>query len=271
MMRWLLLLMLSSWAPRALAEVCDDDGRGLLTGPVSFSLLPGERAEPHRACPRSGVFAGVDGQAVIRPSEFYGNLQGGVVFGGSTTFGDRLELFGALEPLFAQQVISSLRATHIGGGHGSLGAMLQLKRTGSLALSIMTRTTVPLPYGPYLQAWPVGLDVGPLLSLEVRPNLMLHGGAIATGSVVLSRGPWLPRAGLLGYGGAEVALTPWLTLVADAQVLTLYTNPLDYLSAQAALRAGPWGPLGIELYASAPLAGANRTLAGGGLRVSYRL
>ncbi len=255
----------------AAAGVCSLAPQGVPMGPLPFSWQMGELAQPRRACPRTELVIGGEGQAIVRTEEFYGNLQGNAVLGGSYAVSPRLELFGSLEPLLVQQVISSLQATHIGLGHGAIGATFVVLEQGPVVLSATTRVTLPFAFGLYQNAWPIGLDAGLTGALQPLPYLRGYASVLGSGSFLLSAGDPLPRAGVLMLGGAELILFDWVSLVGEAKALTLYEADLDHLSVSGGLRTRIWDGFGAELYATAPIAGRERSLAGGGLRVSWQL
>lgn len=256
---------------RALAGVCEDAPKGVPMGPIPFSIQMGELAQPRGPCPATRVSLGVEGQAIVRTEEFYGNLQANGVVTGSYALSDRLELSLSLEPLLFQQVISSLQATHLGLGHGALGVTVVAFEEGPVVLSALARTTLPFAFGLYKNAWPVGLDAGLTGALQISSMLRAYGSLLGVGSFVLSRGAPLPRAGLLGVGGGEVILFDWVALVLELKALALYEADLDHVSVSGGVRTRIWDGFGAELYATAPVAGRDRTLAGGGLRVSWEM
>lgn len=270
--RPLLLLVVTLASSSAVsAGVCDRGPEGLPMGPVPFSLQFGELAQPRDPCPSTGLWLAAEGQAIIRAAEFYGNLGGNVVLGGSYAVSDRLELSATFEPLLFQQVISSLSASYLGLGHGALGTTLVLVDEGTLVLSATARTTVPFAFGLYNNAWPVGFDAGLVAALQPSPWFRPYAQVLGVGSFLLSAGDPYPRAGLLALGGAELILFEWVALVGELKGLALYEADLDHVSASGALRTRIWDGFGAELYATAPVAGRDRTLAGFGARVSWQL
>lgn len=255
----------------ALAGVCDEAPRGIPMGPLPFSLQMGELAQPKSACPETSLSLGAEGQAIIRTAEFYGNLQGNLVVAGSYAVSDRLELSLSLEPLLFQQVISSLQATHIGLGHGALGVTVVAFDEGPVVLSATARTTLPFAFGLYENAWPIGLDAGLTGALQLFPFLRGYASVLGVGSFVLSAGDSLRRAGVLTVGGGEVILFDWVALVGEVKALTLYEADLDHVSLSGGIRTRIWDGLGAELYATAPVAGRERSLGGFGARVSWQM
>lgn len=267
----LLVVLVGLASPAALAGVCDEAPKGVPMGPLPFSIQTGELAQPRSPCPRTQLFLGGEGQAIVRTEEFYGNLQANAVVGGSYAVNSRLELSASFEPLLFQQVISSLQATHLGLGHGALGVTVVAFDEGPFVLSATARTTLPFAFGLYKNAWPVGLDAGLTGALQLSPFLRGYASVLGVGSFVLSAGDSLRRAGVLTLGGAELILFDWVSLVGEAKALTLYEADLDHVSLSAGVRTRIWDGLGAELYATAPVAGRDRTLAGGGLRVIWQL
>lgn len=265
----LALALLSSNA--ALAGVCDAAPEGLPMGPIPFSLQLGELAQPRDPCPTTELDLTVEGQAIIEPADFYGNLGGNLVLGGGYAVTDRLELSASFEPVLFQQVISSLSASYLGVGHGAVGATVVLVEEGMLVLSATGRATLPFAAGLYKNAWPIGLDAGLVGALQPAPYFRTYGQVLGVGSFLLSAADPLPRAGLMALGGAELILLDWVSFAAELKALALYEDDLDHVSASAALRSRIWDGFGAELYATTPVAGSDRTLAGGGLRVVWEI
>lgn len=258
-------------SPAALAGVCDEAPKGIPMGPLPFSLQTGELAQPKSPCPRTQVFVGGEGQAIVRTEEFYGNLQANALVGGSYAVNQRLELSASFEPLLFQQVISSLQATYVGLGHGALGVTIVAFDEGPFVLSATARTTLPFAFGLYKNAWPVGLDAGLTGALQLSPFLRGYGAVLGVGSFMLSAGDSLRRAGLLTLGGTELILFDWVSLVGEVKALTLYEADLDHVSLSGGIRTRIWDGFGAELFATTPVAGRERTLAGGGLRVIWQM
>lgn len=265
-----IFLAATAAAPSAHAGVCDDATGGLMMGPVSNSLQMGDLGAPRRACARTTVYAGASGGAIVEPENFYGNIAGSLAIGGSYAFGRHLEIYGSVEPLLFQQLISAFTASHVGLGHTSLGATWTFLHTSSFAMATTSRLTLPTAVGLYNNAWPVGLDAGVTFTLAPLSFLRLYGEAGGLGRVMLTAGDPFPRAGLVGVLGNELVLWDWASFVVEAKALALYEADLDHVSMTAALRARIWGGLAAEAYVAMPIAGRERTLASGGLRLGYR-
>lgn len=256
-------------APAA-ASVCDAPEEGLATGPLPLGFGPGALGTPRRACPRTEVAVGAVGGAIVEPESFYGNLSGAAVVDGSFALSPRLEVFGSLEPVLYRTVISSFSASHLGVGHSALGATFVVLDEGPLVVGVTSRAVLPTAFGYYKNAFPLGLESGLTLAFQPVDFLRLYGQASGLGTVMLTAGDPNPRAGLLAAGGAELRFGEWAALVGEVRGLGLYDADLDSLSLGLGLRARVWAGLGAEAGVLVPIAGRERSLGIGTLRVSYR-
>ena len=264
-----LVAALALVAPPAAANVCERTVGGLATGPLPLGFGPGTFGMPRRACPRTEVFVGAMGGAVVEPQNFYGNLHGSALVGGSLALSPRLEVFGAIEPVLYRTVIASFSASHLGVGHSSLGATLGVLSSRHLVVGIVSQATLPTAVGYYKNAFPVGLESGVVLALMPLDFVRLYAQASGLGSFMVSSGDADPRAGLLAVGGGELVLADWVSLVGELRAQGLYDADLDALSAGAGVRARIWEGLAIEGGLLFPLAGRERSLGVAELRLSH--
>ncbi|MFN7145094.1 MAG: hypothetical protein ACK4YP_15060, partial [Myxococcota bacterium] len=102
-------------------------------------------------------------------------------------------------------------------------------------------------------------------------SFRVHGDVTALGSAAVSRGPAGPRGGARVTAGVEWQPARPFAVVADLNAGFGYAAPLDHVAAAIAVRAGIGKRVGVELGATLPLAGRERTLAAGELRVGMRL
>lgn len=248
--------------------VCGDAARP--DGPLPAGFHRGDHGVARRACPRTEAGIGLGGRAVVEPQNFYANLVGHLRVDGSIEIAPRLELFGALELLEAQQVISSFRAGHLGLGNTSLGATWLFHESDEVGLAAFGRATLPTALGLYQRAFPVGGDIGVTGVVVPIEPIRLRAAAFGTSALTLGGGAPTPRAGFAGQIGMDVAPWHWLALSAELNGAALYAAPLDHAALGLGARFAIWEGLGAEIGAVVPLAGRERNLATAIARVSWR-
>jgi hypothetical protein len=224
-----------------------------------------------RACPRSEVGLGVRAGAVIDTPNFYGAVDAQAVLFGSARLTPTLELFGTAELLrlqFAQN--ATLNGTRASLGQVSVGAAWLARQTEGAAVTPYVRLMLPTSLLTS-RVRTVGAEVGTSASLRLSERFEAHGTVSVGGTAGLGAVPAFPRAGLGLNAGLQAALTSWLALVLDVNVQGGYRAPLDFVAPAFAVRLSPVAGLGVELGATLPLAGADRHLAIGGLRLGWRL
>jgi hypothetical protein len=92
--------------------------------------------------------------------------------------------------------------------------------------------------------------------------------ALGVGSAQISEGPTFGRFGMAAWLGASWQALSWLSLTGDLGALLGYDDPVDRVTAALAVRLRPCGGAwAIDLSASAPVAGADRTQAVVGIGV----
>jgi hypothetical protein len=261
------LLALSIVSALAAQSPCDE--RAVSDGPMMVPLQQADFGVFRRACPRSEVALGVGGRAIVEEENFYADLRGNGRLDVSTQPFDALELHLSLEPLFYEQVIQSFRASHTGLGDASVGATLLAFTSDFLALSILTRATLPTAWGYYRNAHPFGFDAGLLLLLEPVTGVRLHAGVLALGSVAVTRADPDPRPGLGANLGMDFVIFDWLSIVTDLNGQALLRDPLDRITIGFGARAS-LGDAALEFGTAIPVAGADRHLGAALLRISYR-
>ncbi len=253
----------------ALASPCEIDD-GMAVGPITASPYDGDLGRGHRACPRNEAALGGGGQAVIDLGNFYGHLQANVTLDGSVRVTERTELFGALELFRYDQVIGAISTTGSGLGHSVLGVSQLLIATPAMALSASGKVVLPTATALYTNAWPYSADVGVAGVYVPHWRVRVHGYASLLGTVGLSEGPGNPQGGAQLGLGAQVRAARPLALVLDVTSGFGYDAPLDLLAVSAAGRFVVRGAYGVELGATVPLAGRERSLATLDLRVTWR-
>lgn len=248
--------------------VCARDG--MPVGPAQASLREADFALARRACPRSEAAVGAAGAAIIRPEEFYGNARVAAQLSGSWAYAGDGEVFGTLEPLRYETVISSVEASEIGPGAVSGGVTQGIAGTEAWRVALSGRLALLGLFAAYQNAWPVGLDLGLVGSLRTGRALSWHGRLGALGSVALGEGASQPRAGGLLTAGLAFRPWSWLATVLDAEMGMGYAALFDVVSLSPALRFAIGSRLGIEFGGLVPVAGRERALAAALLRLSWR-
>lgn len=267
---------LSSSAPRGTELTprsrsgCTTSARA--TGPLQASWLDGQLGTPRRACLRDEISLAQDVYLIARPADFYGNIRLGTRLSGSVVVAPSLSLWGSLEVLRHQSLISAVDNTYVGLGYLSLGGTYQLFAQEDRALVVYVRTVLPSTTGLDRRALPFALEVGATVEAALFENLRAHAYASAITSAVASGlAPADPRAGLRVGGGLD-----WVPYEAFSVVLELasgfgYRDALDFLMVSAGLRFAFGDVLGAELGASYPLVGAEPGLLTAQLALTARL
>lgn len=279
----LLVLVLGfALADAARATPCDATDEGLFLGPIATTTLDGDHASARRACPRTEVGLGTSLQGTLEPEKYGLDLTIQVASGspifirgagrvfGSLAIGDRLELFGSFEPLYARYLISGYQASYIGPGHSTLGATFVAYADDVIVLSVTQSATLPSAFGLYKNAWPFAFDSGLTTTFSPIDVLHLHAQLSGVASFAYTMAESDPRVGVMGLAGGELLLFEWASLVVDLYGLALYRAPLDNVAIQAAARAKIFAGLGVEASISLPLHGADRNLFVQRLSLAYR-
>jgi hypothetical protein len=207
---------------------------------------------------------------------FYGRIQYFGALDARYAITDRVEVFGRIEGLRADNVIAPFSASSTGLGATSVGATVQLEQSAESVLAVHTQLI--LPTAPYVNAAPLALDVG-LSAMRTIKGGDVHGGAVLMGQMMLGSGPAAERAGLTGRVGVSQRLSKnGVSFVLDLPISVGFTGGLDHVALATALRFGtgrpdvPYRSRGMygELGLMAPLFGQDRTLVAGELRLGYR-
>lgn len=249
---WLVLQALP-----AAADPCEGLEERLEVGPLQAALREGELGLARSACPRNGLGLTGEGWLVAAPDDFYGQLRGALRLSGSYTLNADMELFGSLEVLRYQQVISSLSAEEFGAGHLSLGATRRVQVRERRVLALTGRLVVPTLPGVYRNVWPVGVDASLVFEQVSSERLRLHGQVGLVGSVAFSPVDSQPRLGLALTLGGSWRLLEWVAVVAEVHVVAGYSTPFDTLAPGLGLRFGG-GHLRVSLEGFVPVRLAGR-------------
>jgi hypothetical protein len=245
------------------------DGRALPEGPLPTGFEEADFGEVKSACPRSELGFGVDGRAIVDEAHFYGDIRGAGRFDVSVQPFPQLELFGSTELLEYHQVIQSFKASYLGLGDTSAGAVLLAFAHDDFALSVMGRADLPTAYGYYQNAFPVGLEAGLLGLIAPVEPIRLHGGLLAGTTFALTNASPDTRPAIVGNVGADVVLFDWLALVGDVNAQALEHGALDDLALGGGLRFDIVG-VGAEIGAVVPVAGSEKNVASFILRGAWR-
>ncbi len=253
-------------APAAARSPCD--ARLLPEGPVPAGFDEADFGVVRGACPRTEVGVGVDGRAIVENENFYGNIRAAGRVDVEVQPFPQLELFASSELLSYQLVIQSFKADNIGLGDTSAGMKLLAFAHDSFALSVLARADLPTAFGYYKNAFPVGLEAGVLALIEPIRDVRLHGGLLGGTKLAITKADPNTRAAVIANAGIDLVVTDWLAFVADLDAQALERGDLDHVSVGAGARFAVADTVGIEAGAVIPLAGSERNLATGILRVS---
>jgi hypothetical protein len=241
-------------------------------GPTQASTLDGQLGAPRRACLRDELVLAGDGYLIARPADFYGNIRVGARLSGSYVVDRTIELWGSLELVRYQSLISAVSSSYLGLGYLSLGATLPYFRERDRAIAAYVRLVLPTTTGLDQRSQPLALELGTTAETQAGPNFRFHAWASALGSLAVSDlAPADPRGGVRVGGGVD-----WVPYEAFSIVLELasgfgYRDALDFLALQGGFRFAFGDTLGVDLGLSWPFAGAEPGLATAQLAVSGRL
>lgn len=255
-------------AARADPATCDEGPLG--AGPLAISAGDGQLGLVRRACVRSEVAVNGRGAAIVDTPHFYGNVAAAGEVSASWLLGDRLEVFGDVSAAQVRYLVNAtLAKTQVTLGGASAGATyVALDRPG-LTVAAFARAHLPtsLESG---NARVIGLEPGVTATGALGHGLVWNAGLALALDGALSSGP--AETELLASPVASLAWQPARYFAAQlelaAHASTLYG--FEQATAGLALRTG-YRRVGVELDVVVPLAGAFRYLAGGGLRLAYRL
>lgn len=248
------------WISPALAE-----------GPVTFGFQSADVATGRRACPRTEVGFGVQGGAIIEAANFYGAVTGAGLLSGSLAVRPDVEVFATLEaPRFQFVQNATLTGTTLHLGQLTVGGTWMALTSGPFVLSPSVRLQLPTSFAsPRTRT--MGGEVGAAMLYRPTERFEVHGYAGVDASMGVGAAAALPRAGFLLNVGAEYALFSGFAAVLDANVHFGHRAVLDYVAPALGLRFRAGEHFGAELGASLPVLGAERALAIGGLKLTYRM
>ncbi len=269
--------MIALWSlwPGIASAGCDEvaDG-GLATGPGVAGLLDGDLGRAHRVCGRNEIAITGGGRATIDTPNFYGHLVGGLTVDGSAMVSDRVEVYGALEAVRYDSVISALSASTLGLGHTVVGASWRVRDVdaafGTPGLALNGKVVLPTAFGLYGNSWPVGVDLG-LAGLHGTGPWSTHWqlGLLASGG--FGPGPLQPQLGLAPTLGIQWRPGDLFAAVAEVATTFGYTAAVDHVAASVGARVSDGKRWGLQLGGTVPVLGRERALGTVDLRTSIRL
>lgn len=239
-------------------------------GPVVLGLYDADFGTGRRACLRSELALYERFGAVIDAKDFYGGVRADTIVSGSYWLRPRLELFGALELIhweFAQN--ATVKASTIGLGQLTVGAQGLILETKRWVLSGYGRVLLPTAsWTPSVQT--IGAELGVNASFRPHRKVELHGHLGGDLTAGLSAGPADVRGGTTLMVGVQYTPARWFALAVDLSTVLGHRAALDAFLPSIGLRFRVWRGLGLELDATAPVAGADRRLAIAALRLHCR-
>jgi hypothetical protein len=255
----------ADWPPgstlTAQSPVCLDVPRGLGDGPIVIGFFEGDLGTGHRACPRSELTAWGRAGAVIDPPGFYGSVDASLLVGGSWAIRQRGQLEATLELLHYQLVRNaSLASESFSLGFLTVGGSAMVLDRAGVALTPYARLLFPTSTAE-VHARTMGAEGG--LALQWRPRRVVALHHVFAGDVTgsVSAAPGFVRGGALLLVGVEYMPVGWFELVFDIDSHFGARAAVDRVALAPALRFRPIAGLGIEVAATAPVAGAERRVA----------
>ena len=243
---------------------------GLVDGPVVIGLYAADIGTGRSACLHGELSLAEKLGATIDLPGFYGGVRADTVLSGSYRLRKNLAVFGSIEMVHFEFVQNGpFKATAIGLGQLSMGLQGLALETRRFALSGYGRVIVPSDSST-VSVQTTGVELGVAGLFRPRRDLEVHGQLAADFSVGLSSAPPGWRGGTSLSVGVQYAPASWFALAVDLQATLGHRAALDALLPLVALRFRAWRGLGIELAATGPVAGADRRLAFGVLRIGYR-
>lgn len=248
------------WLSPALAE-----------GPVSYGFQSADIDTGRRACARTEVGLGVEGSAIIETKNLFGAITAAGLVSGSLALRPDLEVFASLEvPRFQYVQNASLTGTSLYLGQLTVGGTWALVSQGAFVLAPSARLQLPTSFAsPRVRT--SGAELGAALLYRPLPYFDFHGYAGVEGSLALGDSATLARGGVLLNAGVEYAFFRHLAVVIDVNAHFGYRAAFDDLAPSLGVRFTVGEHFGAELGGSLPVLGVERSLAAGGLKLSWRL
>ena len=253
------------------AAPCVERSNGLAVGPVTAGLLDGDLGSARRVCMRNEI--GVRGSALllVELDNFFGRISGGLIVDGSWAIRDNLEIFGSVELLRYESLITPISSSTLSFGYTNVGAGWSFLETELLRLGVHGKVVLPTAQPLNGHTHPFGLDAGLALSVNPLPWLQVHAHVGGLFSAAAGYGPAQPRGGASLTAGVELIPVPKFAFVFDINAMFGYTAPLEVLAIAPAIRLSNGKRFGFDIGANVPLAGRERALLTLDLRASVTL
>jgi hypothetical protein len=267
----LLVLASSSMASAQEVDACSTTRPNRATGPTQAPLMDGMLGVARHACPQRELSLAGDAYLVAQPADFYGNIRIGGRLSGSYAVERNIEIWGSMELLRHQTILSAVSTQYVGLGYLSVGATGVYARGDGRIAALYSRLVLPTAIGLDRESQPLAMEVGTTGEWRIDSLLRLHAWLSALGSIGISTlAPPLPRGGLRLGGGLDWTPWEWLSIVVEVGSGFGYRDGLDMLSAQLGLRFAFDELVGIEFSAIYPFVGAEPGLAAAQLALSVR-
>lgn len=252
----------------ALAGGCEELDGGLATGFATVNPRPGDLGSGHRVCPRNELAGVVPAAASIDAEDFYGLLSAGAAAEGSWVASDRVTVFGGLEVVRYDTLISAFTDAALGPGHTWVGASVFAAGSDHARAAVDGRLVLPTAFALYRHAWPLALDLG-VAGQAGSTALRGHGRLGVLHSFAISLGPPAPWLGGSLRLGGELRPGDHFALVLDLDGTLGYDG--SKLAVVPELRFAIGRKLGLSLGGWVPVVAPTRQPLGIELRASGRL
>ncbi len=247
-------------------------GTARAVGPSQAPFLDGQLGVPRRACLRDELSIAGDAYLIARPADFYGNIRIGTRISGSYVVNETVSVWGSLELVRYQTLLSAVGNSYLGLGYLTVGGTVVYFREQDRSLAAYARLVLPTTTGLDRRTQPLALELGTTAEVTAAENFRFHAWVSGLTSLVLSDiAPADPRAGVRVGGGVD-----WVPYEAFSVVVELasgfgYRDALDFLALQGGFRFAFGDLLGVDLSVSWPFLGSEPALAAAQLAVTGRL
>lgn len=255
----------------AQADPCQHFGFGMATGPVVAPLLDGGLGQARRVCGRSEVALRGGGLILIDRPNFYGRVSAGATLEGSWAPTKTTEIFGGIELVRYDTVITSLTASNVGLGHTYVGAAHRSVLGERTSVGFNGKLVLPTATGLYREARPFGFDFGLSVQFAAHRMVHVHGQLGMFGGAAAGHASPDLRVGAAMTAGIQFLPIRRLAIAADMVSMFGYTAGVDVVAGAVALRFASLKRFGFDLSGLFPFAGRERAQAVVMLRASVRL
>ncbi len=262
-------LVLGSAVASAAPDACQRMDDGYIIGPVGGALLDGSAGAAGRVCPRNSFGVSAGAYALIDTPNFYGHILANGNVSASMVFGESTEVFGELELMRYDSVISAVASTYTGFGHTTVGVRQLMFTEAYTAIALHSRLVLPTAFALYDGNSPMVLDVGGSVRYEVTPLFHVRGHLSVLSSGNVGKGATDFRLGLNPTFGAEWRAGKAFGMGLDVANGFGYDAIYDHTAVALGFRFSDGKRFGSELALRKPLAGRERALAT--LELSFRV